>query len=107
MVYGPNARALKHVFWEELKDCVGISGIPGIICRDFNATFDVGDKISGPPNLEDITNANAFLQDLVLQEPPSFGKRFSWTNGQASPIWVKLDYFLVNSVCVNTFPKMI
>lgn len=35
------------------------------------------------------------------------GRRFSWTNGQAEPIWVKLDRFIVNSDCASMFPKMI
>lgn len=62
---------------------------------------------SGPPNLEGIRKANAFMHDLALQEPPYIGRRFSWTNGQPDPIWVILDRFLVNCVCANIFPKMI
>lgn len=57
--------------------------------------------------MEDIRLANTFMQDLELQEPPSFGRCFSWTNGQAAPVWVKLDRFLVNNVWANIFPKMI
>ncbi|XP_039125244.1 uncharacterized protein LOC120261424 [Dioscorea cayenensis subsp. rotundata] len=51
--------------------------------------------------------ANSFLQDLKLVEPPAVGRRFSWTNGQADPIWVKLDRFIVNDDCARLFPKLI
>lgn len=60
-VYGPNARSLKHAFWEELRACVGPPSIPWIICGDFNAIFSVDDKNSGLPNLDDIRKANLFL----------------------------------------------
>lgn len=69
--------------------------------------FRMEDKNIGPPNLDDIRKANAFLHNLKLQEPPVVGRRFSWTNGQAEPIWVKLDRFIVNSDCASMFPKMI
>lgn len=36
-------------------------------------------------------------------------RKFTWTNDQTDPIWVKLDGFLVNSawVGVECFPKLI
>lgn len=107
LVYGPNARSLKLAFWEELRSNVSPPGMPWIICRDFNAIFNLEDKNGGPPNLEDIRLANLFLHELQLLEPPTVGRRFSWTNGQAEPIWVKLDRFIVNGEGVNFFPKMI
>lgn len=74
---------------------------------DFNAIFNVRDKSSSNPNLEDIHCANSLLHDLGLQEPPSVGRRFTWTNGQAEPIWVKLDRFLVNNEWLACFPRVI
>lgn len=105
-VYGPNAKSLKNAFWEELRASVGPPGMPWIIYGDFNATFNLEDKNGGPHNLEDIRQANLFLHDLQLQEPPPVGRRFSWTNGQAEPIWVKLDRFIVSGECATFFPKM-
>ncbi|KAH7666018.1 Exodeoxyribonuclease III protein [Dioscorea alata] len=46
-VYGPNARASKQAFWEELRECAPTPATPWIICGDFNAIFEVGDKSSG------------------------------------------------------------
>lgn len=40
-------------------------------------------------------------------EPSSFGKRFTWTNGQVNLIWVKLDHFLVNSDWSALYPCVI
>lgn len=85
-VYVPNAHPMKHSFWEELRGNGRAREVPWIICWDFNAIFDLNDKCSGAPNLEDIRNSNAFLTDLGLVEPPSVGRKFTWTNGQADPI---------------------
>lgn len=82
MVYVPNTRSLQHAFWEELRDGCEVSNLPWIICGDFNVIFNFEDQISGPPNLEDIHNANSFLHDMGLHEPPSVGRRFTWTNGK-------------------------
>lgn len=65
--------------------------------------FAQEDKASGFSNLEDIRNTNSLLQDLGLHEPPSVGRRFTWTNGQADPIWDKLDRFLVNNAWGHAF----
>lgn len=65
-VYRPNNRALKLAFWEELQACVFTHGLPWLICGDFKAIFDVRDKNSGMPNLEDIRRANSFLNNLKL-----------------------------------------
>lgn len=101
------ARSMKNVFWDELRASAGPNRMPWIICGDFNATFNLGDKNGGPSNLADIRLANSFLQELKLLEPPAVGRRFSWTNGQSDPIWVKLDRFIVNSECIGFFPKLI
>ncbi|XP_039130342.1 uncharacterized protein LOC120266746 [Dioscorea cayenensis subsp. rotundata] len=61
----------------------------------------------GNPNLADIRDANSLLNDLYLHEPPAMGRRFTWTNGQENPIWVKLDRFLVNRARVDRFPRLI
>ncbi|XP_039126955.1 uncharacterized protein LOC120263117 [Dioscorea cayenensis subsp. rotundata] len=44
---------------------------------------------------------------MGLLEPPSVGRRFTWTNGQADPIWVKLDRFLVNYNWLTCFPRVV
>lgn len=106
-VYGPTARAHKQIFWEELRSCGGDPMIPWIICGDFNAIFTMEDKPSGAPNLQEIRIANRFMWDLRLCEPPTVGRRYTWTNGQRDPIWVKLDRFQVNSPWSDRFPRML
>lgn len=104
-VYGPNLHHLKPDFWNEIRLCYPGDGIPWVICGDFNSIFSHMDKSNGCPNLSDIALAQSFLRDLHLLESPAFGKRFTWTNGQANPIWVKLDRFLVNLEWCSLFPK--
>lgn len=106
-VYGPNTRALKNSIWDKLRGIGGDGGVPWIIYGDFNAIFNPNDKCSGVPNLEDIRCSNAFLSDMGLIEPSSTGRKFTWTNGQVDPIWVKLDHFLVNCAWAIQFPKLL
>lgn len=40
-------------------------------------------------------------------EPPSFGRSFTWTNGQVNPIWVKFDRFLVNNHWITSHLKVV
>ncbi|XP_039140432.1 uncharacterized protein LOC120277641 [Dioscorea cayenensis subsp. rotundata] len=40
-------------------------------------------------------------------EPPSNGNQFTWINGHSNPIWVKLDRFLINSLWITLFPKVL
>ncbi|XP_039137390.1 uncharacterized protein LOC120274917 [Dioscorea cayenensis subsp. rotundata] len=65
------------------------------------------DKLGGERNLGDIRKANDFLQAMSLLEPPMMGRRFTWTNGQSDPIWVKLDRFLISSEWTMIFLKII
>ncbi|XP_039116779.1 uncharacterized protein LOC120252722, partial [Dioscorea cayenensis subsp. rotundata] len=86
-VYGPNDKHLKQSFWNEI--------------RSSN-----GDKNQGVPYREDITQAQALMRDLNLVEPPSVGRHFTWTNGQANPTCVRLDRFLVNQDWLNCHPRI-
>lgn len=107
MVYAPMVRNLKQVFWEEIRTYKGAQDLQWIVGGDFNAIFDLEDKMSVVPNLLDIRNANELLQDLGLLEPLAFGRKFTWTNGEVDLIWVKLDRFLINNEWVAHFPKLI
>ncbi|KAH7690207.1 DNase I-like protein [Dioscorea alata] len=69
--------------------------------------FTLDDKVYGFSNLGDLHLANIFLQDLGLREPPLVGRRFTWTNAQVDPVWVKLDHFIVNIAWADHFPRMI
>ncbi|XP_039142274.1 uncharacterized protein LOC120279409 [Dioscorea cayenensis subsp. rotundata] len=64
------------------------------------------DKNGGVPNLVDINSAQNLLNDLNLCEPPLVGRKFTWTNGQIDPTWVRLDRFLVNPAWISLFPRV-
>lgn len=106
-VYGPNSRLLKKEFWDEIRLSAPHPSLPWVICGDFNSIFDQADKSNRTYHREDIQLAQNLLMDLHLLEPPSFGKHFTCTNGQADPIWVKLDRFLVNANWIKLFPKVL
>ncbi|KAH7677295.1 RNA-directed DNA polymerase protein [Dioscorea alata] len=105
-VYEPNARNRKLDFWNELRGCATDSAVPWVLCGDFNAIFSLEDKHSGTPSLVDINFSSSFLHDFLLREPSTLGRRFTWTNGQAEPIWVKLDRFLVNIAFANLYTRL-
>lgn len=102
-VYGPNLSHLKQSFWNEIRACN--TNLPWVICGNFNAIFAIEDKSCGVPNLRDIRCAQDLLCNLNLVEPPLVGRRFTWTNGQASPTWVKLDRFLTNPRWNMLYPR--
>lgn len=106
-IYGPNARHLKPQFWDEIRHCAPHSSVPWVICGDFNSIFDPFDKSNGSFHREDIRLAQNLVMELQLLEPPSFGRHFTWTNGQSDPIWVKLDRFLVNPKWTKLFPRVL
>ena len=81
-MYRPNSHSLKQSFWDEIRTSNFIIPLPWVICRDFNTVYSLQDKMSDLPNVEDIHSANDLVDDLNLSEPPSFGKKFTWTNGQ-------------------------
>ncbi|KAH7676996.1 Poly(A)-specific ribonuclease protein, partial [Dioscorea alata] len=105
-VYGPTDRQGKAGFWNEIRGICPGTDLPWVICGDFNSIFDPTDKLSGNYNREDLRLAQNLLRDLNLWEPPSFGRRFTWTNGQLNPIWVTLDRFLVNPRWTSWFPRV-
>ncbi|KAH7656135.1 DNA-(apurinic or apyrimidinic site) lyase protein, partial [Dioscorea alata] len=90
----------------EIRSCCPSADLPWVICGDFNSIFDPLDKLGGKHNREDLRHDQNFLRDLQLIEPPSLGRRFTWTNGQSNPIWVKLDRFLVNARWTSPFPRV-
>lgn len=81
----------KKIFWEKIKVSNGAIPLPWVICGDFNVIFALQNKMSGIPNLVDIHNVQNLITELNVVEPPTFGRRFSWMNGQLDPNWVRLD----------------
>lgn len=57
-----------------------------MICGDFNVTFSLDDNNKGTPNLGDLLDAQNFLEDLNLVDPPLHGRGFTWTNRQVDQI---------------------
>lgn len=96
-----------YVIYIYIYNCRRVINVPWVVCGDYNATFAMGDKTYRYLNLVDIRLANNFVHDLGLQEPPTFGSRFTRTNGQVDVVWVKLDRFLVNNTWAANFPRMI
>ncbi|XP_039141337.1 uncharacterized protein LOC120278673 [Dioscorea cayenensis subsp. rotundata] len=106
-VYGPNDRTLKFEFWNELRTVRNLHELSWLICGDFNTSFTFNDKNNGIPNPREIANAQQFLGDLNLIDPPLHGRKFTWTNGQPNPLWVRLDRFLYTHDWPLFFPRTI
>lgn len=83
IVYGPNILARKPTFLEEIR--TWHTQLPWVICGDFNSIFMQDKENTGNPNLLDIHHTRNLLRDFKLLEPPFFGRKFTWSNGQADP----------------------
>lgn len=115
-VYGTNSRSLWTNFLNEIDYVRSLSYTTWVLCGDFNTVFSLNDKNRCFPNLGDFALAQNLLDDFSLLNPPLHGRGFTWTNGQANPIWTSLAdsyshtigplFFLeqVNLLCLDLVP---
>ncbi|KAH7676675.1 RNA-directed DNA polymerase protein [Dioscorea alata] len=91
-VYGPILRQLKIDFWQEIRTIR-------------NLHPDPLDKNKGDINPRDLATPQNLLGELNLIDPPLQGRRFTWSNGQANPCWVRLDRFLFSHNWSLLYPR--
>lgn len=53
-----------------------------------------------------LQNGHQLLHDIGLYKPSLSGRKFTWTNSQVDPIWVRLDHFLVSQDWLSLFRRV-
>ncbi|XP_020266944.1 uncharacterized protein LOC109842484 [Asparagus officinalis] len=99
-VYGYNNIQDRKSLWEELTLIHrSVGNLPWIICGDFNAMVDSGEKLGGSTLTDaDTIDFRSFIDDCQLTHLKTIGCFFTWNNKQDkdSRVWSRLDRTLVN-----------
>ncbi|XP_074318656.1 uncharacterized protein LOC141655475 [Silene latifolia] len=106
MVYASNDARIRDVLWAQLAH-IKLSVDKWILLGDFNVVRDVTERISDtPPTLADILDFNNSILHCGLEDLPSTGCGFTWTNKQetGTRVWSKLDKALGNSSWSSMYP---
>ncbi|RAL42438.1 hypothetical protein DM860_016725 [Cuscuta australis] len=106
IVYGHNDPTKRRDLWSDISSLAGQIHIPWCLIGDFNSILSCEDRRGGNPvTLEEIRDFKECIQDNGLEELPSEGARYTWSNkqGQGKRIFSKLDRALTNVEWVLQF----
>jgi hypothetical protein len=96
-VYGPQNNNDKILFLQELReiriDCQG----PWVIVGDFNLIYKAEDKNNDNFNKAMMGRFRNFIKDTSLIDLPLIGRKYTWSNHQATPTLVRLDRVLCST----------
>lgn len=90
-VYGPTCDTAKLRFLAELAGLRTVAQGPWLIISDFNLIYEARDKSSPNLNRRLMARFRDVLNASELRELKLAGRRFTWSNEQASPVLVWLD----------------
>ncbi|KAE8795881.1 hypothetical protein D1007_29155 [Hordeum vulgare] len=103
-VYGPHDHGRKQNFLNELADIhSGMSG-PWSVIGDFNMIVDPTDKNNDRVCRRWMNKFRCYLNRSSLHEVPLIGRKYTWSNEQASPTLVRLDRAFSNVDWELMFP---
>jgi len=106
-VYAPCDLAGKRILWEELRQ-LKLSNPNGVWCflGDFNSIRSQEERIGSSQRVtdnSDISEFNAWISDMDLQEIRGFGGNFTWFRSNGS-VKSRLDRFLVSDQWLALWP---
>lgn len=98
-VYGLYTVPARRCLWDKLVDVGSSMQLPWLVLGDFNCVLKPEEKIcTNTPTAYDVQDFNDCCLALGLQDAPSSGCFFTWTDGTA---WCKLDRVLINK-CLHS-----
>ncbi|XP_062093494.1 uncharacterized protein LOC133799495 [Humulus lupulus] len=106
VIYGSNSLESRRVFWTDLVH-VQLPIQPWLVLGDFNAVFDINDRMGGRPiSGKEMEDAQNWLALGLVEEMKVMVPYFSWSNNQdgGNRIYSKLDRILCNEAWVDLFP---
>lgn len=75
-----------------------------ILGGDFNLIRQPKNRDKPGGDISEMNMFNEAISDLDLVEIPFSGRNYTWTNMQADPLLVKLDWIFTSSTCTLTYP---
>jgi hypothetical protein len=106
-VYGPQSNSDKMLFLQELRDFRAACFGPWLIAGDFNLIYRASDKNYSNINRAMMGRFRKLVEDLSLKEVPLYGRKYTWSNQQDSPVLVKLDRALCSVEWEDIFPNVL
>ncbi|KAK9689166.1 hypothetical protein RND81_09G040100 [Saponaria officinalis] len=107
-VYGHNDGLDMRRLWQKLLSISSTIDLGWLVIGDFNVVRNIEDKIGKhPPTFWEMLDFNACVGQCNLDELPSHGGPFTWTNNQdgVDRGWSRLDWAFVNPLWVLLFPN--
>jgi hypothetical protein len=78
-----------------------------LIAGDFNLIYRASDKNNSNINRAMMGRFRKLVEDLSLKEVPLYGRKYTWSNQQDSPVLVKLDRVLCSVEWEDIFPNVL
>ena len=92
-VYGPQGDTEKYAFIDELRGLANSRPAKWLILGDFNLIYRTQDKNNGRLNRRMMGKFKSALDAWRLRELRLTGKKFTWSNEQATPMLTRIDRF--------------
>jgi exonuclease III len=104
-VYGSQSVAEKHNFLQELKNLASQRWEKWLVRGDFNLVYQTSDKNNRNLNRYLMGAFKSALDILLLKEIHLKGRRYTWSNGHASPTLTRIDRIFYTSEWKMLFPN--
>ena len=106
-VYGPQGEAQKIAFINELRGLAATRPARWLIFGDFNLIYRAADKNNGNLNRRLMGSFKSALDAMRLRELRLAGRKFTWSNEQATPTMTRIDRFFCSDDWDVSFPSAI
>jgi hypothetical protein len=103
-VYGPCRGIMRDEFVQWLHDLDIPVHDNWLLIGDFNFMRSVDNRNKPGADMADIFLFNSIISHLGLLELPLKGRRFTWSNMQATPLMEQLDWFFTTCEWTLKFP---
>ena len=104
-IYAPCTSTGKQLFLSWLKNIQMPQEVNWLLAGDFNLIRKPEDRNKPGGDISEMFAFNEAFSTLGVVELPLFGKRFTWTNKQLSPLLERLDWFFTSQSWTNSFPN--
>lgn len=104
-IYGPCTHNGKRDFIRWLKHFIIPNDENWLLVGDFNIIRKPEDGNKPGGDVNEMLLFNEAISALGLVELPLYGRRFTWTNKQPSPLLERLGWFFTSSSWTNTYPE--
>ncbi|XP_048492953.1 uncharacterized protein LOC125493541 [Beta vulgaris subsp. vulgaris] len=105
MVYGENDVAIREELWRDLERISKFVKKAWVIMGDFNSVLNLGERLGSVVTLEEVGSFRKCTRICKVQDLPTSGPFFTWSNKQEGEqrVFSKIDRVLVNSRWIDNF----